>query len=84
MGAAIDDNSAVVQRAFASALQRLDGTPRLVSASLLLGTTGGRDDDPNLPFLLWYGIEPLVTESPEVALDLMKRSRIERFIRSSA
>jgi len=81
MGAAMHDESAVVQRAFASALQRLDGTQRRVGAGLLLGTTEGRDDDPNLPFLLWYGIEPLVTESPEVALDLMKRSRIERVTR---
>lgn len=70
-----DDASPVVRLYLASALQRMDLRHRWPIASHLV--THGEDvDDHNIPKLLWYGIEPLVADSPKRALELAERSRI--------
>jgi putative membrane-bound dehydrogenase-like protein len=74
-----EDPSPVVRMYLASGLQRAEGFARQLSHHLI-----ERDgEDPNIPLLLWYGIEPWVAEEPEWALGLLDHSRIEsvnRFI----
>ncbi|MEM6802360.1 MAG: PVC-type heme-binding CxxCH protein [Bacteroidota bacterium] len=68
------DASAPVRLYLASALQRLDGETAWKLAAGLLS----RDldnDDPNIPLMTWFGIEPLVMENPERALKLALASK---------
>ncbi len=60
-----EDPSPVVRLYLACALQRLGAAGREVAAGLLR-----HDDaaDPNLPQLLWYGLEPWLVDDPEWAL----------------
>ena len=69
------ENSAVVRRYLAGALQRLDLDFRWdIAASLI--THGEDENDPNTPIMLWLGIEPLVVDNPEKALSLVINSQI--------
>ena len=76
------DNSPVVRLYLASALQRLPIESRWGIAAGLLAQ--GEDAmDHNLPLLVWYGVEPLVTADPPRALELAGNTRIpivRRFI----
>jgi putative membrane-bound dehydrogenase-like protein len=69
------ENSAVVRRYLAGALQRLDLNFRWdIAASLI--TNGEDENDPNTPIMLWLGIEPLVVDNAGKALSLALNSQI--------
>lgn len=68
------DSSPVVQLALASGLQRLPVNRRWDVARSLLRRDSGAD--PNLPLLIWYGVEPLVPENPAKALDLAVQGKV--------
>jgi len=64
-----NDESPVVRRYLASALQNL---PERHRWSLAEGLSSRLVDinDQNLPLLVWYGLEPMVTGSPEQAIEI--------------
>lgn len=69
------ESSPVVRLHLACALQRLPLTYRWNLANSLVRHGVDRDDQ-NIPFLLWYGIEPLVAADPERAMELARASEI--------
>lgn len=76
------DPSPKVRLALASALQRLDPRQRMEIAEGL-ASHGEDAQDPHLPLMIWYGVEPLVVPEREWALRLAVTSRIpdlRRFI----
>ena len=73
---AIRDPSPLVRSFLASALQRLPLANRWPLAESLAARSEDADD-PNLPALLWYGVEPLVTVDPERALQLARRTKLK-------
>lgn len=75
MQMAMDDKSAVVRMYLASALQRLPVGQRWGIAAALAQRAEDADDH-NIPLLLWYGIEPLVAEDTEMAMELAAVSKI--------
>jgi putative heme-binding domain-containing protein len=78
-----DDRSAVVRLYLASALQRLDPAGRWGIADGLMAHAGDARD-PNLPTMLWLGLEPLVPRDPAIALDHASRSRMPQIARFTA
>ncbi len=79
---AMSDKSALVRLYLASALQRLPLENRWQIAR---GLVRHADDaaDHNLPLMIWYGVQPLVTADPAQALALANQSAIptvRRFI----
>jgi len=70
-----DDRSPVVHLYLASALQRLDTGVRWHIASGLMAHSEDAGD-PNLPRMIWFGVEPLVAANPTLALDYAARSRM--------
>ncbi len=69
------DPSPVVRKYLAAALQRLDMADRWdIAAGLVQHAIDA--DDHNIPLMSWFGIEPLVAEDPDRALDLAGSSRI--------
>ena len=70
-----EDGSPRVRLSLASAMQKLSLDQRWPIAE---GLAGHADDaeDPNLPLMIWYGIEPLVKRDPARALKLAKGSKI--------
>jgi putative membrane-bound dehydrogenase-like protein len=72
------DASPVVRMYLASGIRRLPPAER---AEVLRGLVGRAEDaeDPNLPLLVWYASEELAEADRDVALDLMKRSRLPSF-----
>ena len=75
----LDDPSPVVRLALASAMQRLRTDARWTVAERLLSHAEDADDA-NLPYLLWYGIEPLVAIDPAHALALGRGTSIDLFL----
>ena len=76
------DSSPVVRLYLASALQRLPIAERWEIAAGLL-SRGEDAQDHNLPLLIWYGVEPLVTVDPVKALELATSAsipKVRRFI----
>ncbi|MDZ4287848.1 MAG: PVC-type heme-binding CxxCH protein, partial [Prosthecobacter sp.] len=69
--------SPVVRREYASLLQSLPATARAALGRALL-TRAEDKEDPYIPLLIWYGIEPLVGADPKVGLELAKISKIEK------
>jgi putative membrane-bound dehydrogenase-like protein len=69
------DDSPVVRLYLASALQRMSLDKRWDIANNLVQHAEDADDH-NIPKILWYGIEPLVPENPDRALELARRSTI--------
>jgi hypothetical protein len=69
------DPAASVRLALASALRRLPLDKRWSLAEALLQHA---DDsaDPNLPLMIWYGVEPIVLSDPQKAADLLARARL--------
>jgi len=67
--------SALVRLSLASALQSLPLTDREPLATALLNYSEDAQDH-NLPLMLWYGIEPLVSSDLEAALRLAQSSKI--------
>ena len=74
---AAKDPSALVRRALASMLQRTPDTRRKTLATALL-KRGEDKDDPMIPLLIWYGIEPLVGADPKVGLELARASKLPK------
>lgn len=62
-----NENSPVVRRYLAGALQRIDKTDRWDIATSLVQFEEDMDD-PNIPLMLWFGIEPILADQPEKAL----------------
>jgi len=77
---AAETGSPVVRLYLASALQRLPVPERWELAEALLARAEDAAD-PNVPRVLWYGIEPLVAADPARALALAAESRIESLAR---
>jgi len=69
--------SPIVRRELASALQRLPIDQRKDLATALL-KHGEDKDDPMIPLLIWYGIEPVVAADPAVGMQLAKVSKIPK------
>jgi len=67
----------IVRRELASTLQRLPIDQRKDLATALL-KHGEDKDDPMIPLLIWYGIEPLVAANPVVGMQLAKASKLEK------
>ena len=70
-----NERSPVVRRFLAGALQRIDEEDRWDIAESLVRYKDDADD-PNIPLMLWYGIEPLIAMQPVKALTLAKESEI--------
>ena len=72
---AASDPSPVVRLYLASALQRM---PKSLCESLAMPLLRHGEDvlDHNLPLMLWYGIEPIVAQYPDAAIDLAMQSQI--------
>jgi putative membrane-bound dehydrogenase-like protein len=71
------DASPIVRRELASALQRLPIDQRKDLATALL-KHGEDKDDPMIPLLIWYGIEPVVAADPAVGMQLAKVSKMPK------
>ena len=69
------EQSSVVRRYLAGALQRIDEDDRWDIASALV-TYKEDGDDPYIPLMLWFGIEPLVAKHPEKAIVMAKKCAI--------
>ena len=70
-----NESSAVVRRYLAAALQRIAEIDRWAIAESLVRFHEDIND-PNIPLMLWFGIEPIVAKQPEKALLLAMESRI--------
>jgi putative heme-binding domain-containing protein len=76
------DSSALVRLYLAAALQRLPVAQRGPLANALLRHEEDAQDH-NLPFMLWYGIEPLVASDAKQAIFLLqncKTPKVRQFI----
>lgn len=69
------DSSAVVRLYLASALQRISEDDRWAIATSLVKRAEDIED-PNIPFMLWFGIEPLIVKDPKKAFELASQSQI--------
>ncbi len=69
--------SPIVRRELASALQRLPIDHRQSLATALLGRAEDKDD-PMIPLLIWYGIEPVVAADAAVGMQLAKVSKMPK------
>jgi len=76
---ALREPSPVVRLYLASALQRIPVAQRFGLARALASRADG--EDPNLPLVLWYGVEPLVAADPEHALLLARETAIPKLAR---
>ena len=70
-----EDNSGLVRLGLASALQRLPLEKRWELAEALASRAEDAKD-PNLPLMIWYGVEPAVPKQPHRAIQLMTTSKI--------
>ena len=66
-----------IRRELASALQRISQDQRKDLATALL-KHGEDKDDPMIPLLIWYGIEPVVAADPAVGMQLAKGSKMPK------
>ncbi len=74
-GMAKSEKSPVVRLYLAGALQRMDKGKRWAIADGLV-QQGADADDPNIPLMLWFAIEPLVVDNPTKALALASKSQL--------
>jgi len=72
---AIRDRSPVVRLSLASALQRLQAPERLTLAQALLSRAEDASD-PNLPLMIWYGVEPLISTNDAAAHLLLSSAQL--------
>ncbi len=75
--------SPIVRRYLAGALQRMNESDRWDIAESLV-QSGTDANDPNIPLLLWFGIEPLVANQPQKALALANKSHIPSIVQKIA
>ena len=78
-----DDGSAKVRLALASALQRLPLEHRWDIVEALMGHADDAQD-PYIPLMIWYGVEPLVVEDNVAALKLAAGSKLSLLRRNIA
>lgn len=78
---AAKEDSALVRLFLASTLQRLPPARRWDVIAALAGRSEDADD-PNLPAMIWYALEPLVAADPPRATGLLKGIKIP-FVRQS-
>lgn len=71
------ESSARVRREFASLLQDIPSPHRSNLAAALL-KHGEDKDDPMIPLLIWYGIEPVVAADPAKGLQLASVSKMPK------
>ncbi|HCN28292.1 MAG TPA: cytochrome C [Verrucomicrobiales bacterium] len=76
-GLAQKEASPTVRRELASALQRLPQNQRKALAAALLQRAEDKDD-PMIPLLIWYGIEPLVGDDAQAGLELARVSKMPK------
>jgi putative heme-binding domain-containing protein len=77
-----NDPSPVVRLYLAAALQRMP-IDRRWGVATYLAMRHNDSDDPNLPLMIWYGIEPIVANEPQFAIAIARRAKIplvRRFI----
>ncbi len=74
---AVKETSPIARRELASLLQRLPETHRSRLATALL-KHGEDKDDPMIPLLIWYGIEPVVAADAAVGLQLAAVSKMPK------
>jgi putative membrane-bound dehydrogenase-like protein len=74
---AASETASIVRRELASALQRIPQDQRKDLATALL-KHGEDADDPMIPLLIWYGIEPVVAADAAVGLQLAKVSKMPK------
>ena len=72
---AVTDNSAFVRLHIASAIQRLPFKERWPIATALLAHAEDADD-PQLPLMYWYAVEPLVPADPRQAIAILPEVKI--------
>ena len=72
---AAKDRSAVVRLYLAAALQRLTREQSWTIAEGLVAKSEDANDH-NIPKMIWFGIEPLISQNPEKALALASRSQL--------
>ncbi len=77
------ERSPVVRRYLAGALQRIKEGDSWDMASALIQYQEDADD-PNIPLMLWFGIEPLIADQPEKALAMAKQSEIPGLVQKIA
>ena len=72
--------SPIVRRELASTLQRLQrhSEEHLQPLATALLSHPEDKDDPMIPLLIWYGIEPLVAADPSAAMQLAKASKMPK------
>ena len=69
------DSSPLVRLGVASALQRLSHEGRIPIARALL-QHGEDADDPSIPLMIWYGLEPALETHPQFGRDLLANCKI--------
>lgn len=72
-----EERSPIVRRELASYLLTVPFTQRALVAAVLL-KHGEDKDDPMIPLLIWYGIEPVVAADPAVGMQLAKVSKMPK------
>lgn len=72
---ATTERSSLVRLQLASVMPKLSAASRFAVARALLSKAGDASDH-NLPLLIWYGLEPSVTEQPVKARELAMTSQI--------
>lgn len=72
---AAKEPSALVRLYLASTLQRIPAAQRLETLKGLLGRAEDAED-PNLPNMIWYALEPVVAADPAGAAALLKAAQI--------
>ncbi len=72
---AAEEDSPVVRMYLATALQRMNNSDRWGIAEALVQYADDADD-PNIPFMLWFGIEPIIEDDPSRAIEIASKSRI--------
>jgi putative membrane-bound dehydrogenase-like protein len=78
-----EDASAVVRRRIASAIQRLNLTERWPWIEALAAKEQDVNDQ-NIPFLLWYALEPAAAAEPTHALTLIQKTPHKRLAEFTA
>ena len=71
-----DDNSPVVRLYLAAAMQRINPSQRWDLATGLI-TNKIDNNDHNIPKMIWFAIEPLISLDPQKAVQLAHKSEIE-------
>lgn len=70
--------SPLVRREAASVLQRISFLPNRATLATALLKHGEDAEDPMIPLLIWYGIEPVVAADAAVGLQLAKVSKMPK------